>query len=361
LCDGGGCLERRRLSFRALDVEQIGYVYEGLLEMEVRTASEVTLGLARPDKWPKGKEPAEIRLSQAHDWLSEVPQRLAERLKARVDKTASAVEKRLARELEDHERAAVWRALGDHQDDAEVVTRLAPVLHWHEGGVLAITLPGRRYVAPSTRRASTGTHYTPRSLAEEVVVGALEPLVYRPGPLETADRSQWRLRASTAIADLKVAGIAMGSAAFLVAACRYLADRLVEAWQEEGRDDALRFAAAMAGDRSRVDADTDVEQVVLAARRVLAERCLYGVDINPLAVEMAKLSLWLVTMDSRRPFGFLKDRLVAGDSLLGVVDVTLVPNRSRACVIALAVGTLHEASQQPNRSRHPVTFVATSS
>ncbi len=50
----------------------------------------------------------------------------------------------------------------------------------------------------------------------------------------------------------------------------------------------------------------------------MAEHCLYGVDINPLAVEMAKLSLWLVTMDRERPFGFLDDRFVCGDSLLGL-------------------------------------------
>ena len=61
--------------------------------------------------------------------------------------------------------------------------------------------------------------------------------------------------------------------------------------------------------------------MLLRARRLVAEHCLYGVDINPLAVEMAKLSLWLVTMDRQRPFGFLDDRFVAGDSLLGVASM----------------------------------------
>ncbi len=313
--------ERRRLSFRALDVEQIGYVYEGLLETEVRTADEVTLGLARPRDWPRGKETSEVPLSQVQAWLDDAPPSLAERLKPRTGKSTGALEKALARAIEDHERQAVRRVLGHGSSDVDAVTSLAPVLHWFDGGEPAVTMPGRRYVAPGTRRASTGTHYTPRSLAEEVAEGALEPLVYRPGPLETADRSQWRLRPSTAIQALKVADIAMGSGAFLVAACRYLADRLVEAWQAEGRHDALRLAAARAGAQATRDADAEVDHVVLGARRVIAERCLYGVDINPLAVEMAKLSLWLVTMDSTRPFGFLDDRLVAGDSLLGAVDV----------------------------------------
>jgi hypothetical protein len=113
---------------------------------------------------------------------------------------------------------------------------------------------------------------------------------------------------------LKVADIAMGSAAFLVAAARYLGDALVTALAREGkivrqlRDDTL-------------PRDADEDPAVVDARRQVIEHCLYGVDINPMAVEMAKLSLWLVSMDPLRPFTFLDDRLVAGDSLLGVTSV----------------------------------------
>lgn len=314
--------ERRRLTFRALDVEQIGYVYEGLLELEVRTAEETVLGLSRSKDWPGGKEPAEIGLSQVEAWLAEAPPRLAERLAPRTGRKAGAIERYLARTLEEHQRSALLRATRGDADLAATIEPVALALHWYAGGTPAVTLPARRYVAPSTRRAATGTHYTPRSLAEEVAAGALEPLVYRPGPLETADRSRWQLRPSPFIETLKVADIAMGSGAFLVAACRYLADRLVEAWQSEGREDALRAQRAVESrGPGRLDADAEVERVVLDARRTIAERCLYGTDINPLAVEMAKLSLWLVTMDARRPFGFLDDRLVAGDSLLGLADV----------------------------------------
>jgi Eco57I restriction-modification methylase len=318
--------ERRRLTFRALDVEQIGYVYEGLLELEVRTAAELTLALSRPtsgkNAWPRTKEPCEVAISQLAGWLNEIPPRLSAHLKARLNRSESAMERALQRVVEEHERRAVTRAVSGDPAAVATILPLAPVLHWYEGGIPAITLPGRRYVAPSTRRTTTGTHYTPRSLAEEVAIGALEPLVYRPGPLEIADRSRWRPRPSTFIETLKVADIAMGSGAFLVAACRYLADRMVEAWRAEGRDDALRAARAAEGKGSgRLNADAEVEQVVLAARRIVAERCLYGVDINPLAVEMAKLSLWLVTMDKERPFGFLDDRFVVGDSLLGLVKI----------------------------------------
>lgn len=62
----------------------------------------------------------------------------------------------------------------------------------------------------------------------------------------------------------------------------------------------------------------DAEARTVIARRLIAERCLYGVDLNPLAVELAKLSIWLVTLAKGRPFGFLDHNLRCGDSLLGI-------------------------------------------
>ena len=66
-----------------------------------------------------------------------------------------------------------------------------------------VILPGALYVTESALRASTGTHYTPRFLAEQVAEGALEPLVYSPGPLQTADRSAWKLRSAEEILGLQ--------------------------------------------------------------------------------------------------------------------------------------------------------------
>ena len=133
---------------------------------------------------------------------------------------------------------------------------------------------------------------------------ALEPLVYRPGPHQTADRDAWRLESSTEILDLKVADIACGSGAFLVAAARYLAARLVEAWHAEG---VATVTPARAARRS-------------AIRKVVAH-CLYGADINAMAVEMCKLSLWLVSLDPKLPFSFVDDKVLHGNSLLGLTDV----------------------------------------
>ena len=305
--------ERRRLTFRALDVEQIGYVYEGLLELEVRTATETVLGLTRPSKWPqKIKEDAEITLASAADL----------KVKDFTDRTgwsAKRVQAALADPAADAERVSnLQRAVTD-PELADQITPFLGLLRFDELDLPAVFPAGSRYVTRSHRRAATGTHYTPRSLAEEVAEGALQPLVYRPGPLETSDTSQWRIRPSSQILELKVADIAMGSGAFLVAACRYLADRLVEAWLDEG--DAEALAMDLHRTAGRVGADAEADQLLLKARREITEHCLYGVDINPLAVEMAKLSLWLITMDTERPFGFLDDRLAAGDSLLGLVSL----------------------------------------
>lgn len=312
--------ERRRLTFRALDVEQIGYVYEGLLELEVRTAEHVMLSLARPPKWPKAKDPAEVALPEALDQL-DVATGLPKSswVAARTGWSAKRLATVFQTALTDERRAALLRATGGDTAFVAAIEPYAGMLRWDELGRPSVTLPGRRFIAPSARRASTGAHYTPRSLAEDVADNALEPLAFRPGPLETADRSAWRIRPSTELLELRVADIAMGSGAFLVAACRYLADRLVEAWVAEGRPDAL-LAARHRG-QARLSADAEVEEIALDARRLVAEHCLYGVDINPLAVEMAKLSLWLITMDRERPFGFLDDRLVAGDSLLGLASL----------------------------------------
>jgi hypothetical protein len=305
--------ERRRLTFRALDVEQIGFVYEGLLELEVRTATETMLGLERPNKWPhKIKEDAEVTLAAASTL----------KVKDFTDRTGwslKRVQAGLVSPAEDSGHVSgLYRAVTD-PDLAEQIIPYLSLLRFDELGLPAVTLPGGRYVTRSHRRAATGTHYTPRSLTEEVAEGALEPLVYRPGPLETSDAAQWRIRPSTQLLELKVADIAIGSGAFLVAACRYLADRLIEAWLVEGDAEALAMDLHRAA--GRVGADAEVGQLELKARRLITEHCLYGVDINPLAVEMAKLSLWLITMDRERPFGFLDDRLKPGDSLLGLVSV----------------------------------------
>ncbi|MEV4801411.1 DNA methyltransferase [Nonomuraea sp. NPDC049421] len=331
--------ERRRLSFRSLDVEQIGYVYEGLLSYDGFRAADTVLGLVGKAGREEEVELADLE-ALARDAGDALAERLAEKYKDSGIGSVAALRKRLAPLDEAGTLEATRRLLAVTGGDAELARRLLPfagLLRNDLRGLPVVILPGALFVTESALRKNTGTHYTPRFLAEQVVEGALEPLVYSPGPLQTADRSQWKLRSSAEILGrdghrgLKIADIAMGSAAFLVAAARYLGDRLVEAWSQEGREEAAAYLES-AGERT---ADADADPVVIEARRQVIEHCLYGVDINPMAVEMAKLSLWLVSMDPARPFTFVDDRLVVGDALLGITSLEqleymhLVPARGR--------------------------------
>ena len=94
----------------------------------------------------------------------------------------------------------------------------------------------------------------------------------------------------------------MGSGAFLVATCRFLAGLLVQAWDN--------------GDPYRAPTDSSQDKDTVA-RRLIAQNCLYGVDKNPFAVNLARLSLWLVTLSEHQPFTFVDHALKCGDSLVG--------------------------------------------
>src|SRR6185312_808672 len=144
-----------------------------------------------------------------------------------------------------------------------------------------------RLVAGSGVRKSTGTFYTPQPLAEYLVRTTLAPLVAHAEP--------------SAILALRILDPSMGSGAFLVAACHYLAGAYEAALVRTGTCDANDITVS---DRA-------------ATRRTIAERCLYGVDLNPMAVQLARLSLWLTTLAGDRPLTFLDHRLQAGDSLVG--------------------------------------------
>jgi hypothetical protein len=317
--------EVRTLSFRALDVEQIGYVYEGLLSFDGRRATEHMVGLIGPEglEHEVTLRDLETLAAKAGGSVKTLAKSVHEKWKdPKPPATAGQLEKKLA-PLGAEESSEARRRLNAVTKDPALTERLLPfvgVLRDDLRGLPTVIPNGALYVTESSLRKNTGTHYTPRFLAEEVVLHALEPLVYEPGPLQTADTGEWRLKSADQILDLKVADIAMGSAAFLVAACRYLGDRLIEAWESEGRADAMAYRAGRAVDAVTA-ADAEQDPVVVEARRQIIEHCLYGVDINPMAVEMAKLSLWLVSMDPGRPFTFLDDRLVAGDSLLGVTSL----------------------------------------
>jgi len=288
------------LSYRALDVEQIGHVYEGLLDHTALRITDTALALG-------GKLEPELTLRDLDGWAAAGPDVLSERVAKETGRSVSAIHKALAAELTDEQRSRLRAACGNDDTLLDEVAPYHALLRDDLRGDPLVFLPGSLFVTQALDRRSSGTYYTPRQLAEEVVHYALDPVAYNPGPAQERDPGKWKLRPADELLDLKIADIAMGSGAFLVAACRYLAAKLLEAWSSDA-------AAAEA-----LPADP-IEREALA-HRLIAERCLYGVDKNPMAVEMAKLSLWLITLAKDRPFSFVDHALRTGDSLLGVTDL----------------------------------------
>ena len=266
-------LNGERLSYRTLDVEQIGSVYEAVMGFTVQPARGPVLAIkaGKHNRTPVFVELDALLAVKGKERVKRLKEDFARSQLSRVQ--TAAIE--AARDV-----AAMAEALRSIVDE-----RGSP------GG--AIALDGTPLLQPTDERRKTGSHYTPRSLTEPIVRHALEPAFERIGAKATPEE----------VLGLRVCDPAMGSGAFLVEACRQLASRLVAAW------------AAHPGSRPPIPADEDED---LLARRLVAQRCLYGVDRNPLAVDLARLSLWLATLARDHEFTFLDHALKSGDSLVGL-------------------------------------------
>lgn len=265
-------LEGQRLSYRNLDVEQIGSVYEALMAVELRRARSLALPL-RGGGW------VEVEDILGADRPSAVVAAAADLKPAELAKRAPGL--------------AAFEAAGDWADPvAELREVLTPLLRQD----IEPRQAGQHYLGAGSERRRTGSHYTPTTLTRPIVERTLSPVVDRDGP-----------PSSKAILALKVCDPAMGSGAFLAETCRYLARRLLDAWTREG----MIPEAARRGDP------------LLYARRLVAERCIYGVDKNPFAVQLARLSLWLVTLAKDLPFTFVDHALREGDAVIGLTTTQI--------------------------------------
>ncbi|PHR92497.1 MAG: SAM-dependent methyltransferase [Blastopirellula sp.] len=308
-------LNGERLSYRTLDVEQIGSVYETVMgfNLEVATGKSIAIKPAKSHG-----APATINLEA----LLETPGKdRAKWLKEHADQKLGAGDAKLFKAAESIDD--LLTAL-DRKIAKKVTPRVVP--------------SGAIVLQPSDERRRSGSHYTPRSLTEPTVQTTLEPIlkqlcdpdsplqeVYTPSKEDKKRYTKGELAARVALSekaiesarqahevgtphplqilDLKICDPAMGSGAFLVETCRQLAEELINAWYAH---DAVP---------ANIPPDEDE---VLYARRLIAQRCLYGVDKNDMAVDLAKLSLWLVTLAKDHAFTFLDHSLRHGDSLVGL-------------------------------------------
>lgn len=156
-------------------------------------------------------------------------------------------------------------------------------------------------VVESQDRHSAGAHYTPELITATIAEKTLAPLV--------------ESKTAQEISQLKVCDIAMGSGAFLVQVIRYLSENLVKKVQLEC-DKAQSLSLKINNEEFSIK--EDYAQQMIRAKRLITRHCIYGVDINPLAVEISKISIWLETLDRSLPFTFLDHALVSGNSLFGL-------------------------------------------
>ena len=174
-----GATESRRLSFRALDVEQIGHIYEGTLDHSALVAQHNVVGLIGK----QGVEP-EVELRGVEEAAAAGREALVDYLTGVTGKTAKQVATLLDAPVDAEAERQLRTATGN---DAELTARLLSfvgVLREDLRGLPVVFVPGSVYVTETTARRDTGTEYTPRELAEEIVTRALEPLVYAPGPAQ---------------------------------------------------------------------------------------------------------------------------------------------------------------------------------
>lgn len=212
--------------------------------------------------------------------------------------------------------------------------------------VLRVAVPGEFYLVRfgGTRKGS-GTFYTKPGLALPTIRRTLDPLCRTSGDDPAP-------RAPAEILDLKVCDPACGSGSFLVGVLRHLTGALYESllahqWLVEQPDGTIRWgepdppmppwfvefmkdvpgineppvrAAAARAPAPLSDGAVQInpeDRIRARLRRVIVERCVYGVDLDPLAVELARLALWVETMDPFLPFSFLDHKIKCGNSLVG--------------------------------------------
>ena len=266
-------LDGERISYRTLDVEQIGSVYETIMGFRLETATGRSVAI-KPAK--KLGAPNTIDL----DALLAQPNASRKRwLQERTDRT---ITDRIAKGLREADTAGDLHVALDRVLDKDATPDIAAA--------------GTLVLQPNEERRRSGSHYTPRELTEPIVRHTLAPL------LERLKGEDGRAPTAEQILDLKICDPAMGSGAFLVETCRQLADALIDAWGTHGTMPLI----------------PPDEDEVIYARRLIAQKCLYGIDRNPMAVDLAKVSLWLSTLARDHPLTFVDHAFRHGDSLVGL-------------------------------------------
>lgn len=362
------------VDFSDLSSEYIGILYEGLLDFELRRADDTFVFLnlgdqpalplsrleAMEDKDLKNlvaKFKVQSRISTGGDEESDEEPEEDETDEQQDEDEDSGEETEAdsgpAAEIDDdarqteYNRAVTWaektvratgivkKPRGRKSEDLEQYER--DVAAAAKRLVFRTVLPGEWYLVRwGGTRKGAGTFYTPPPLAVPTVVRTLTPLACDPPvkdgqPNEDAPATAWIPKAPEEILKLKVCDPAMGSGSFLVGAVRILTDILYRSmlehhWLEVEPDGRMSLGAKAPANNNTLGyllrdmpltTDDPEPRVRAWLKRLVVEQCIHGVDIDPLAVELARLSLWVETMDRDLPFEFLDHKLKTGNSLVG--------------------------------------------
>ena len=362
------------VDFTDLSSEYIGILYEGLLDYELKTApaddpvvflatgDQPALPLSRLEEMDaralralfasfkdssseSASEPDEDDATAATEDVAREPLPIEEAADATGRYIVTTDERQLSRERAERwareavETAGLVSKRGKSTPERQL-RRREEVGRKARQLVARIVLPGEWYLVRwgGTRKGS-GSFYTRPGLTIPTVQRTLRPLAYKPPkrqdgtPNPQAPAARWTPRAPEQILALKVCDPACGSGSFPLAALRFLTDAVYAALQHHERieeapaDRSLVRLLGVQGDGPEglgeelipCPADDerfeDLTKAVL--RRYVVERCIYAVDLDPLAVELCRLSLWIETMDKSLPFGFLDHKVKCGNSLIG--------------------------------------------
>ncbi|NLH74843.1 MAG: hypothetical protein GX456_17475 [Verrucomicrobia bacterium] len=366
------------VDFSQLDTEYIGILYQGLLDYELRKAERVTLFLNIGDQPALPLDRLEAMDDTA---IANLVEKMAKSTKLAASSEESEEEEEEFDTENEELESEEGEAVSDHltlgipilslpaespelvgvlrDENDEGIQHRSRALSWARRAVIAgnlVTKPRgnlteqkkrelqdaitnasatlvSRIIAPGEyflvrwggTRKGTGTFYTKAALAGPTVRRALEPLCY-----DTVDGHK-QVKKPAAILALKVADIAAGSGSFLIAALRYLTDALYESlfahhWLKTTGDGRITLENPpepippwlLECTRDLPLNTDDPERAIKARlRRIIVERCIYGVDLDPLAVELCRLSLWIETMDYQLPFSFLDHKIKVGNALVG--------------------------------------------
>lgn len=366
----GGMWVTVPVDFSDLSSEYIGIVYEGLLDYELKTAPEgdpvvflsvgdrPALPLSRldgmDDKAIRGLfESSRKDASDVEDTEEQQADVASEEGDEGPDSAPEPAEETGDERRTYRTRAEEWarRAAGLAGLVKKPRGRMTPerrLAHERKLGETARklvhqhVLPGEWYLARwgGTRKGS-GSFYTRPGLAVPTVQRTLRPLAYDPPPglppeeARHALAAEWTPKLPEEILSLKVCDPACGSGSFPLAALRFLTEALYASLRQHGRIEAsgnqslvwmlgIKAEGGDEGERLSDEQipcppdDPDFEHRLKARlKRHVVERCIYAVDLDPLAVELCRLSLWIETMDRELPFGFLDHKVKCGNALVG--------------------------------------------